>query len=160
MAGEKLTAEDRWDIMDLFARYAWAVDTGDVESFVRQFAPGASIQEEDELFEGEEGLRTFMRRFRHLPSFPGRQHWIGQVLIEGDRERCTARSFAMATHLNRGTGSTMLTFLGHYDDVIVNTGDGIWKFERRRFGRWGGDVLQGFPAYKAVDRETGEDVDY
>ena len=41
-----LTVEDRLAIQDLLARYAWALDTGDVDSFVACFTPDAVVIEE------------------------------------------------------------------------------------------------------------------
>ena len=39
--------EDRVAIQDLIAKYCWALDTGDVESFVACFTPDAVIVEDD-----------------------------------------------------------------------------------------------------------------
>jgi len=151
----KPTAEDKWNILELFARYAWAVDTGNEDEFVQQFRPDAAIEEEGDRFEGVDGLRRFFRRFRYLPSFPGRQHWVGQPLINGDREVCSVRSFAMATHLNKGTGSTQITFLGYYTDVVVRADEDTWLFQERVFRRWAGPVLDGFPVWKPIERGAG-----
>lgn len=38
-----LTPEDRLDILDLMARYAWAIDTGDTDAYVACFTPDAVL---------------------------------------------------------------------------------------------------------------------
>ena len=37
----RLSAEDRLDIMDLIARYAYTLDSGDLDGYVNNFAPTA-----------------------------------------------------------------------------------------------------------------------
>ncbi len=39
----KLSAEDRLDIMELFAKYAWAIDSGDAKGVLLCFAEDALL---------------------------------------------------------------------------------------------------------------------
>ena len=70
-----LPVEDRIAIQDLIARYAWALDTGDVDSLVACFTPDARVIEEvfedPDRWEGHEGIRAPGRALcAPLPAFP------------------------------------------------------------------------------------------
>src|SRR5688572_9308230 len=83
----KLSSEDRREIQDVIYRYAWALDTGDVERFVDCFCPDGVLIwdafETPDRYEGAEALRRFATILRDLPSSAGRQHLVGNTLIEG-----------------------------------------------------------------------------
>ena len=152
MPPSSLTAEDRIAIEDLFARYAWALDTGDSDGFADTFTPDGVVVED--VFDranrnaGREAIRAFCERFRLWEEFPGRQHYVGQLLVEGDAERCQARSFTFATHC-RGEPPFPVSFAGHYEDELVKV-DGQWLFAERIIRFWEGDVLARFPGDAAV----------
>ena len=139
-----ITVEDRVAIDDLFARYAWAVDTGDVEAFVPLFTPDAVILDPNGRFDAETGgPAAFVELMRGNPTFPGRQHWVGQLVLEGDTESITARSFAIVPSLHR-TGATNLHLVAWYEDELRKV-DGRWLFAARAIRPWAGDVLARFP---------------
>jgi uncharacterized protein (TIGR02246 family) len=150
-----LTLEDRIAIEDLFTDYAWALDTGDVDAACALFTSDAVVADPGGRYDGSDGVRAFFERFHSgSPQFPGRQHWIGQTLLEGDGRRCTARSFAVVTQLH-GTGATNVHLVAHYRDALVKV-DGAWRFRERIIDSWRGDVLARFPEYEAI---TGRDDD-
>jgi len=144
-----LTIEDRIAINDLLARYAWALDTGDVDGFVACFTPTAvvieEVFEEPDRWEGAEGIRRLGEHFRTVPNFPGRQHHVSQLLVEGDGERCAARSFALVSEC-RGEPPYLIRFAGYYDDQLVKSG-GRWLFQQRIIRLWDGEVLKRFPGH-------------
>lgn len=145
-----MTPEDRIDIEDLFTDYAWALDTADVEAAAALFTADGVIQDPGGRHEGRDGVRRFFERMRGKPSFPGRQHWVGQTLLEGDGRRCRARSFAAVAARYR-TGATKLHLVAHYADVLVKTDEG-WRFQERIVDAWSGEVLAGFPRVRPADR--------
>ena len=146
MAGA-LTVEDRIAINDLLARYAWALDTGDVDALVACFTPTAvvieEVFEEPDRWEGADGIRRLGEHFRNVPNFPGRQHHVSQLLVEGGNSRCSARSFVFVTEC-RGEPPYVLRFTGYYDDQLVKL-DGRWLFKQRIIRLWDGEVLGRFP---------------
>ncbi len=146
MAGA-LTVEDRIAINDLLARYAWALDTGDVDALVACFTPTAvvieEVFEEPDRWEGADGIRRLGEHFRNVPNFPGRQHHVSQLLVEGDNARCSARSFVFVTEC-RGEPPYVLRFTGYYDDQLAKL-NGRWLFEQRIIRLWDGEVLRRFP---------------
>jgi ketosteroid isomerase-like protein len=144
-------AADRVGIDELYARHAWALDTGDADAVAALYVEDAVI--DDVLLgrhEGPQAARRFAEAARADPSFPGRQHWGGhrEVQEEGDGVRVT--SFGLATQLHPA-GATYLPWLGWTEDVLVR-GDGGWRFARRTSHRWEGEVLEAFPGRR---REPG-----
>jgi hypothetical protein len=140
-----LTLEDRVAIDELFAIYAWALDTGNVEIWESLFTEDALIEDPRGEFQGTANVREFLEDLRRNPTFPGRQHWIGQTVLEGDAQTCRAKSFAVVTALHR-TGATNVHLVAWYDDVMVKAERG-WIFQQRIVRPWDGDVLARFPEF-------------
>ena len=95
MAGP-LTTDDKIAIRELLARYAWALDTGDPDALAACFAPdGVVIEdvfEDADRWEGRAGVRAMGEHYRNAEGFPGRQHPVSHMLIEGNAERATVKS--------------------------------------------------------------------
>jgi len=142
-----LTVADRIAIQDLLARYAWALDTGDVDGFIACFTPDAvvieEVFEEPDRWEGHANLRRLAEHYKRVPDFPGRQHHVSQVLAEGDAKRCAVRSFTFVTEC-RGEPPYILRFAGYYEDRAVKV-RGDWLFAQRIIRLWDGAVLARFP---------------
>lgn len=142
-----LSSDDRFAIQDLFARYAWSLDTGDVEGLVGCFAADAEVIEEvfeePDHWSGHEAIRRFAEHYRAAPGFPGRQHHVSQLLLDGGPAECTAKSFAFVTEC-RGEPPYTLRFAGYYLDRLCKR-DGGWLFLRRTIRLWDGEVLKNFP---------------
>jgi hypothetical protein len=146
----KLPIEDRLAIEDLFAAYAWALDTGDPEALAMCFAPdGKAIEEvfeEPDVWEGREGVRALGRHYRDSPGFPGRQHHVTMPQYEMlSPDRVKSRSFAFVTECH-GEPPMVLRFSGYYQDEIVRL-DGGWLFASRTIRLWDGEVLKNFPGH-------------
>jgi ketosteroid isomerase-like protein len=150
----KLTAEDRLDILQLIHNYAWALDTGDVDRFVGQFADDAVLVwdafEQPEEWRGHAELRAFAEDFRDLPSTAGRQHHVSNVVIEGEGERAQATAY-VAVMLRQESEPCPVTVLGWYDDEFVRCAEG-WKITRHVIRDWAGPVLH------RLAGQTGERV--
>lgn len=137
-----MTADDRLAIMDLFARYAWACDTGDVETFLTLFVPDAVYGLSDGRYKGPGEIRSAFEKFTGRPEYPGRQHHVSEIVMRGNAIRCEATSYASATQ-QKPDGTVAFVFAGSYTDVCVKVGS-QWLFQERIFKRWGGDVLARF----------------
>jgi len=144
-----LTVRDRLEINDLLARYAWALDTADIEALVACFTPDAVVIEEvfedPDRWEGHEGVRRLGAHYQSAPGFPGRQHHVSQILVSGDRSGCTVRSFAFVTEC-QGEPPYLLRFAGYYEDQVVRKA-GQWRFRERIIRLWDGPVLARFPGH-------------
>lgn len=142
-----LTADDRFAIQDLFARYAWALDTGHVDDLALCFTEDTVIIEEvfedPDRWEGRAGVRALGRHYMSAPNFPGRQHHLDQLLVEGNANEANARSFTFVTEC-RGEPPFVLRFAGYYEDKLVKV-DGQWLFKERIIRLWDGPILSAFP---------------
>ena len=126
-----------------YARYAWSLDTHDVESFAALIADDGAIEMPDVgRFEGRPEVLRYGRLLTDNPTYPGRQHWIGQSLVDGDSEHCQVRSYGIVTGRSND-GVSAVRSLGYYADKLVKI-DGQWPFRERVWRRWGGDVLARF----------------
>lgn len=138
--------EDRALIEELFARYAWALDTGDTDGFVACFTADAVFADIVEAAGADQIRQLVLRKYHANPTFAGRQHWIGQLLYEpadDDPGRCVVKSFGQVT-VRRDVGCSVF-WTGWYEDTVVKAGD-IWLFEKRAARRWEGpELLAAFP---------------
>jgi hypothetical protein len=145
---DELPAADQLAIRDVISRYAWALDTGDVESFVACFCRDGVLLwdafETPERWQGHAALRHFANFFRDQPSSAGRQHHVTNVLIEADGEGARGKAYA-AVALRQGEGPHALHVMGWYED-------GTWRLAERVIRDWSGPVLKNFAG------QTGERV--
>ncbi|MES2700087.1 MAG: nuclear transport factor 2 family protein [Pseudomonadota bacterium] len=151
---DPLTTADRQAISDIIARYAWALDTGDVEGFVACFCYDGTLVwdafEEPQSWHGEAALRHFAAFFRALPSSAGRQHHVSNTVIEATPQGASAKSY-VAVALRQGDGPHALHVMGWYEDHFRQQ-DGHWRLAERTIRDWSGPVLQGFAG------QTGERI--
>ena len=149
-----LSPADQLAIRDVIARYAWALDTGDVEGFVACFgADGVLVWdafEEAQSWQGSDALRHFAQFFRALPSSAGRQHHVSNTVIEPTPQGATARSY-VAVALRQGDGPHTLHVMGWYEDTFALQ-EGRWRLARRVIRDWSGPILKDFAG------QTGERV--
>ena len=145
------STHDRTEIYELYARYSWALDTGDTDGYVAMFTDDAEMTEETasgqiEIRKGHEAIRTLVLKFHDRPDFPGHQHQMGQFVFdpdpEGRADHWVVRSFAWAT-INHPPEPPHLHWCGHVRDVVAKV-DGAWKFRAKAIMGWQGDVLSRF----------------
>jgi uncharacterized protein (TIGR02246 family) len=148
--------EDRLAIMDLYARYSWALDTGDTEAYLDLFAPDAAAVEETasgeiEVRHGREEIRKLVLKFHQRPDFPGHQHQMAQFIFapdeSGSSDDWVVRSYAWAT-INRPPAPPHLHWCGHVRDVVTKI-DGQWRIKSKEIRGWAGDVLSRFESHGA-----------
>jgi ketosteroid isomerase-like protein len=135
--------EDRVLIDDLYARYSWALDTGDTDAYVELYTPDAVVYETvpggTRRIDGRDAIREFVLRFHSNPDFPGRQHRFSQVLIvpdpDGREDRRLVRSYVLTTETKDGYTPTVY-WCGQCEDVLRKL-DGAWLIEARTIRPWG-----------------------
>jgi hypothetical protein len=120
-AAGTLTALDYVEIQQLYARYNYAIDSGDVEAYVALYTPDGSFN----TYEGHEGLRTFMKNRRGGT----RRHWNTNLVITPSPEGATGAVYLMFVDV--GTKPPTVTGAGKYEDLLVKTPQG-WRFKKRR----------------------------
>ena len=119
-SGGALTTQDYVDIQQLYARYNWAIDAGDVEGYVALFTPDGSFN----TFNGADGLRTFMNR----PAGT-RRHWNTNLVITPSPGGASGKVYLML--VDAGAKPPAISTAARYDDQLVKTAGG-WRFKKRQ----------------------------
>jgi len=144
-------AKDRFEIFELYARYSWALDTGDTDAYVALFTEDGEVTEESssgavETYKGHDEIRKLVRKFHDRADFPGHQHQMAQFLFDPDPQgrprHWVVRSYAWAT-INRLPEPPRLYWCGHVRDVVAEV-DGAWRIRSKAIMGWAGEVLSRF----------------
>ena len=135
----RLSAEDRLDIMDLIARYAHTLDSGDLDGYVNNFAPDGILFEEHR---GREAIRQYvamlMREGRAGPLPNGEvayRHFVGAPTIDGADGRARVHSYLLWVNMG---ADPPVSSAGEYMDECVKLSDGRWYFQSRVLHRLSG----------------------
>jgi len=145
------SVEDELAIRELYARYCWALDTGDTDGYVALFTEDAEATEETasgelEVRKGREEIRKLVLKFHERPDFPGHQHQMAQFVFEEDelkrKDHWVVRSYAWAT-INHPPEAPHLHWCGHVRDVVAKV-DGHWRIRAKAIMGWSGAVLSRF----------------
>lgn len=147
-------ASDRAEIEDLMARYLFAMDYNDFDSYAETFIEDGELEFASGATRGRENIRAMAKSFKEriaavYQDEDGNPAVLRHVLahtamrIEGDRAFVRAFWFEMA---NDGPGKSLkMGTFGIYEDEVVRQ-DGRWLYAKRRILN---DFLPG--------RETGPD---
>lgn len=126
-----MTAEDRLDILDLFARYAWAYDCSDAEAYAGTFAPDGVLVGGQLRVQGRPAIREAIKAFFEMRGTSLWQHYNDHLRMQGNDRECTVWSYWAVLEHHRpdrfGVGR-----LGHYFSRCVKV-DGRWCFKERAF---------------------------
>lgn len=145
------TFEQELGIRSLYARYSWALDTGDTDTYVALYTQDAEATEETrtggfEVRKGHAEIRQLVLKFHDMPGFPGHQHQMAQFIYEADPKgrpgHWQVRSYAWAT-ISRPPEPPHLHWCGHVRDVVTQVG-GEWLFVEKDIMGWAGKVLERF----------------
>ena len=112
--------------MDLVARYARYLDSGDLDGYVSLFTPDAVLFGEHN---GRDNIRayvaTVMQRRAGDPAV--RKHFVGLPTIDGTSERVTVHSYLMWVRF--GSDSPAAGAAEYIDECVKR--DGRWLFQTR-----------------------------
>jgi SnoaL-like domain len=134
----KMSVEDRLDIMELFARYAWAIDGGDIEGVLDCFAEDGSM---DHLWQGKlTGHAAIRRAFEELwydrPSWwAGRQHLANHFIITREGEGARVKAFFSILQFNVEYRTNFVFGIGTWDNYCVKR-NGKWVFQEETINAW------------------------
>jgi len=133
-------AADRAAIEDLMARYLFALDYNDLDSFIGMFTDDAEFEFARGRVAGRDNILAAVKGFKlrigeHYKDEDGNPAVLRHVLahtairVEGDRAWTRAQWFEMA---NDGPGKSLkMGTFGIYEDQLRRV-DGRWLFSERR----------------------------
>ncbi len=135
----KLSAEDRMDIIDLYARYSWALDMAGAKEVVTCFAEDGWF---DHLWQGrvqghEAILENLSKMWYGRPAWwYGRQHVFNTFrFIPKTEDRVRVKCFNQILQFNTEYNNNFVFGLGTRDDICVRTDEG-WKFKTLYVNAW------------------------
>ena len=133
-------AEDRAEIEDLMARYLFAIDYNDWDSYVETYAPDGVLEFASGTSVGRPAIRAMVMKFaegigRFYHTEDGKpaklRHVVLQSSIRVEGKRAWARTLWMEM-ANNGPGDTMkMGTYGLYQDELEKV-DGQWLFAKRQ----------------------------
>jgi uncharacterized protein (TIGR02246 family) len=129
-----LTASDRFEIYELYARYAHCYDFGRAAELASLFTvDGSFVRPGLDRLEGREAIREYVAE--RTVAAPGCVHQTGNIYLE-ELADGKVRGHAYAVVMRLAPGDVLrCRNLGFYDDVIVASDQG-WRFARRDYGSW------------------------
>jgi SnoaL-like protein len=124
------TLEDRVEIRELYARYAYTIDYGPYEEWVKCFT-------EDGVFEsprfgrhaGHRALLRFTAIYKDANGDAKVRHMMTNVTFRVDGDTATGGCYLTYYHCKNG--KAILEAIGRYEDELRKV-DGDWLFARRR----------------------------
>ncbi|WP_336981135.1 nuclear transport factor 2 family protein [Altererythrobacter fulvus] len=133
-----MPAQDRGDIMETYARYAWGIDLADADLALSAFARDASF---DHLWQGEvrghaailENLKELWYHRQHW--WLGRQHLFQHFLMTPTDEGARVRSMFQILQFNIEYGTNFVFGIGTRDDILIKE-DGVWVFKQLLVNAW------------------------
>ena len=143
MPRPKIGVEDRLEIMELFAYYAWGLNTGDIDAVLATFAEDGSMEHQPQgIFYGP-GIRKL---FEHLwyakPGwFIGRQHLANHFIMTpiSEQEMHVKAFYSILQH-NLDYRTSFVFGLGNWDNVCTKA-SGEWLFKSMKICKWMGDEV-------------------
>lgn len=130
--------ETRAAILDLYARYAWAQDTGDTDGVVALYVEDCEYISANGITRGRADIIDMIKVNRSTPAGRAKQHWVSNTLFVGDGDMCFARSMGTGPRVDNGVPS--VDFVGFHDDLFAAL-DGKWYFKRRIWRYWHDELV-------------------
>jgi hypothetical protein len=119
-----LSAQDNFEIQQLYARYNFAIDSGDAEGWAATFTPDGVFN----TMNGHDALVGFVKYWREKLNGATRKHWNTNLQISGNSKEATGSVYLMLVDFSTKPASIVTT--ATYSDSLVKTKDG-WRFTKR-----------------------------
>ena len=158
MRDDKASVEERLDIMELFAKYCWALNTGDAEGYVGLFVDGGWVDHKPQgRCQGREAMIKLLGQIWYgMPhNYLGRQHHADNFLIRRGGDGLRVRAYWTVNRLEQATNTFYLFIQGNWDALCVQDASGEWKFKELTVTHWYRDTAPWVGDPKArIQRET------
>lgn len=139
MADWTLSALDRAEIQELYARYAWGIDLADLDMALSTFAEDAWF---DHLWQGRvQGHEAIGANLKSLWNdrqswWYGRQHMMNHFIMDPLEEgRARVRCFFQILQFNVEYRNNFVFGIGTRDDVVARE-NGKWLFKSLHVNAW------------------------
>jgi ketosteroid isomerase-like protein len=123
-AAGALSAQDNFEIQQLYAKYNIAIDNGDAEAYASTFTPDGVFNQ----FAGHDALVNFVKMWREKLNGATRKHWNNNLQISGDSKQASGFVYLMLVDISTKPASILTT--ATYTDSLVKTKEG-WRFTKR-----------------------------
>jgi hypothetical protein len=123
-AAGALSAQDNFEIQQLYARYNIAIDGGDGEAWASTFTPDGVFNQ----FVGHDALVNFVKTWREKLNGATRKHWNNNLQISGNSKEASGFVYLMLVDISTKPASILAT--ATYTDSLVKTKEG-WRFAKR-----------------------------
>jgi hypothetical protein len=123
-ATDALSAQDNFEIQQLYARYNIAIDSGDAEGWAATFTPDGVFN----TFSGHDQLVNFVKNWREKLNGATRKHWNNNLQISGNSKEASGYVYLMLVDFSTKPASILTTMT--YTDSLVKTKNG-WRFTKR-----------------------------
>ena len=122
-SASKLTSDDLIEIQQLYARYNWALDSGDSEGYASTFTP-------DGVFNNNAGHDAIVKFADGFHSGVGAhlRHWNTNLMILPSAEGATGQVYLVLVDFATKPASIFTS--ASYSDQLVKTPQG-WRFKKR-----------------------------
>jgi 3-phenylpropionate/cinnamic acid dioxygenase small subunit len=121
---------DRSGVEMLIAKYAKAVDMGDVEAYLACWAPTGTSEAAYGVAKGHDALRVRFEQMQASGFSKGKRHVVTNITLQLlDASRAAASSYLIV--IERESPPPRVIATGTYDDVVAFS-EGVWRFEARK----------------------------
>lgn len=140
-AGKKpsrVPVEDRLDIIELMARYAWAYDTNNVPDLLATFTADGTMYAFGDPVGGRDKIAEMIAGNAERRGTAGWQHLTDHhVFRDYTGDRCTVYSFYTMMEGDAAGANGRVRAMGYYTSYCRKE-NGEWLFARRDVTRWNG----------------------
>jgi hypothetical protein len=123
-SADPLTAQDYFEIEQLYSTYNEAIDTNKPEAWADTFTPDGTFNRST----GREALIGFVKQWHEKMGGTTRRHWNTNLKITGDSKQATGSVYLML--LDVGAKPPAIVATAMYADTLVKTPNG-WRFSKR-----------------------------
>ena len=133
-----MPAQDRADIEETYARYAWGIDLADGDMALSAFAEDAEF---DHLWQGKvKGHAAILANLKELwydrqSWWFGRHHLFNHYIMTPTEDGARVRCFFQIIQFNVDYGTNFVFGIGTRDDTLVKR-DGRWLFRTLFVNGW------------------------
>jgi len=135
-------AEDRARIVDLQARYMFALDFGDADAYASTFTIDGVLHHGRGEARGREAIRNYILENKKLAEArrakdasglrpAAGRHNISNIVIQVNGNNAVGRAYWFHMGNNNAKRAAELDSFGHYEDEMVKV-NGQWLFSKRR----------------------------